>query len=274
MAARVLPCARLQDPEPVGRGLAVPAVSVPNLRVRELLLPAGTAAFVRLSWAGAPGWASPPMLLALAATVLLLWQMPARRAGPRDVAGFALALAAIALPGGLPWLALPCLAVLALPGAHLAGVLLLGLGAEGLSHGLAGQLVLVPVVAAEAWATATLANLCGTPAHPSGAAVLLPHGRVLLLLRACSVVSLFWPTLLATLALPALLHRATRPVWGPALAALGLMLLLNLLRLLAMALSPGAHAFLHTPAGEELTEITFALPLLLALVSVPPCAGR
>jgi exosortase/archaeosortase family protein len=179
------------------------------------------------------------------------------------------------MPGGLAWLALPCLALLALPGAPLAALLLLGLAAEGLSHGLAGQMLLVPVLAAEAWATAALTTLCGTPAEPSGAAVLLPQGRVLLLLRACSAFSLFWPTMLATLALPALLSGAVRPGWRAPLLALAVMLVLNLLRLLAMALSPDAHAFLHAPAGELLEEVAFALPPLLALLPVRPCnAGR
>lgn len=250
------------------------AASVAPPTAADLLWPALAATTVRLLAAGILTWPHPLVLLAAAALPLALRRLPARRADARDGALFTLALLAVAAP--LPtatWLALPCFAGIAWRGMPLAALLLAGLAADGLLRGSPGQIAFVPVVASEAWITAQLATICGTPATASGALVQLPAGQSMLVLHGCSALSLAVPTVLGALTLPLLVHGASHPTWrGPALA-LASMLALNTLRLLAMALSPGVHDWLHTDQGEILLECVFSLPPLTALLPERRCAA-
>ncbi len=250
------------------------AASLARPTAADLLWPVLAATTVRLLATGILAWPSPLVILAAAALPLALRHLPARPADMRDGGFFTLALLAVAAP--LPtatWLALPCIAAIAWRGMPLAALLLAGLAADGLLRGPLGQIAFVPVVASEAWITAQLAALCGTPATASGALVLLPAGQTMLILHGCSALSLAVPTVLGALALPLLVHGATHPTWrGPA-RALAAMLALNTLRLLAMALSPGVHDWLHTEQGAILLECVFSLPPLAVLLPERRCAA-
>ncbi len=167
--------------------------------------------------------------------------------------------------------ALVCAAALAwrsggLPGRS-AGVLLAALGGWAMKDGAWAELASAPILTAEAHLTRFLLGLGGVAAAASGNRILLSDGHSFVVLRACSFLSLAHPCAAGTYALSRLARPAAAPGWPRMAAALGLLLILNTSRLVAMAASPAAYDFLHGERGVLPTQIAWAA--IIILVAVP-----
>jgi hypothetical protein len=212
----------------------------------------------------------------LLATVALAMDLRAtahRPADRQDWAAFMLSvpLAAFRARGAALCALLP-LAAMALRGGDAAGrgaaLLLAALTAAGLSEGSVAGLIAPLVLAMEAEAVRLLLILCGLAAEASGNTVGLPElARRLVILRGCSSLAMLPPLVLAGIGLARLI-APDRPV--PAarlLGAAGIAVLLNLVRLCAMAVSPAAATFFHAPPGEALLQVAW---LAIALAAAWP----
>ena len=172
--------------------------------------------------------------------------------------------------------ALVCAGVLAwrsggVPGRS-AGVLLMALGGWAMKDGAWADLASGPILTAEAHLTRLLLALSGVGAIASGNQILLADGHSFVVLRACSFLSLAYPCAMGAYALSCLARPAAAPGWLRMAAALGLLLILNTVRLVAMAASPDAYDFLHGATGVLPTQIAWAA--IIVLVAVPPWRRR
>lgn len=149
------------------------------------------------------------------------------------------------------------------------GLLLLATGGLGLFGLLGAGMAAAPVMQAEAQLVASLLRLGGTAAEATGNLVSMPETRqALLILRGCSVLVLLPEVAVVTLALAQLL-RPGAPVWQAVGLAAVAATLLNLARLVAMALSRPVAEALHTDwglAGLQLAWTALALGATLLTV--------
>jgi exosortase/archaeosortase family protein len=222
-----------------------------------------------------PGLSAGTGLLAAGAALLALRRIPPGAiADPLDWACFAAALALAAAPpragaaAALVLLALPCLRHGA--AAQGAAVLLLAAGAVGLFDLFGSGVLAAPVMAAEARVVVALLHAAGLAAEAAGNLVALPESRhALVILRGCSALVLLPEMLVLTLALAQLLRPLPgRQGWDAVALGLGMALLLNLLRLVAMAVSVPLAETLHSDAGLAGLQLLWtALALLAALVA-------
>ncbi|TDH57996.1 hypothetical protein E2C06_34920 [Dankookia rubra] len=263
-----IPAAALDDPGAMTAALARRAAT-PGFLVTLGILAA--AANLAADGGGIPGLSAGTGLLAAGTALLTLRRMPAAAAGATDWACFAAALALAAAPpragavAALVVLALPCLRAGRADGA--AG-LLLAAGGVGLFDLLGSGLAAGPVIAAEARILVALLHAAGVAAEAAGNLVMLPEARhALLILRGCSALVLLPEMLVATLAL-SLLVRPGRPAWGAVALGMGMALLLNLARLVAMAVSVPVAEALHGDWGLAGLQLLWtALALLAALAA-------
>ena len=153
-----------------------------------------------------------------------------------------------------------------------AGVLLAALGGWAMKDGAWAELASGPVLSAEAYLTGLLLGLGGVDAAASGNRMLLADGHAFVVLRACSFLSLAYPCAVGVYALSRLVRPAEAPGWPRVVAALGLLMILNTGRLVAMAASPAAYDFLHGETGVLPTQIAWAA--IIVLVAVPSWRRR
>ncbi len=145
-----------------------------------------------------------------------------------------------------------------------AGVLLAALAGWATKDGAWAELASAPVLAAEARFTQFLLGLGGVAAEASGNRIALADGHSFVVLRGCSLLSLAYPCAVGTYALSRLARPAEVVGWRRVAAALGLVLVVNSARLVAMAASPDAYAYLHAESGALPVQVAWAAILILA----------
>ncbi len=153
-----------------------------------------------------------------------------------------------------------------------AGVLLAALGGWAMKEGAWAELASGPILTAEAHLTRFLLGLGGVAAAASGNRIVLADGHSFVVLRACSFLSLAYPCAVATYALSRLVRPAAAPGWPRVASALGLLMILNASRLVAMAASPDAYGFLHGETGVLPTQVAWAA--IIVLVAAPSWRRR
>lgn len=250
------------------RGICASLVGDASLSIGWL---AGCAALASgAHWVLASGGITPPhpmIALAIAALLADFRRMAPIAAGCREFALFGLSL----LPCLAPFrtstaLGLACAGWLATRGgARPAGVLLIALAGWALKDAVWAGFASVPLLWVETNLTAFLLSLGGAHAVADGNRILLADGGRFVMLRSCSVLALAYPCAIGVYALCRLLRPTARVGWRRILAALGLLTLVNMARLVAMAASPAAYDYLHGPQG--------ALPLQLAWAGVALAAA-
>jgi len=212
----------------------------------------------------AAGAVAPALLagagLAVVALVLDLRRIPRRVADGADAALFvtALLLAALPLRGATLAALLPLAALLlrsAGTSAHGAALLLAALAGAGLITSSGAGLVAPAILTGEAKSVALVLTGLGLDVASVGNTVFLPVlARELVILRGCSLVELLPALLILMLAFSRLMGADALLRPGVAAVAVGAAVMLNLLRLAAMAVSDGAAAFFHDTAGEILLQ--------------------
>lgn len=229
---------------------------------------------------GLDGFGAPHPMLVLAAVAIVA---DVRRLPSSDHLGgmswllFAIALLACATPfriGAAP--ALACAGLLAWRATGIAGrgagVLLVALAGWVMKDGAWAEFASSPILTAEAHLTRWLLGLGGIAASAVSNRIVLADGQSFVVLRACSVLSLAYPCAIGTYALSRLLRPAIAPGVGRIAAALGLLLVMNTARLVAMAASPGAYRYFHQDTGVLPLQIAWAT--IIVLVACPSWRRR
>jgi hypothetical protein len=187
-----------------------------------------------------------------------------------------LCVAALPLRSAVPLALLP-LAVIPLrrrdgAAGQGAALLLCGLAFAAVIEGQGGALIAPPILATEARLVGGMLGALDIPSAALGNTLALPEaGRMLVILRGCSLLAVLPPLLLAAVALARLMapERLPSPIRLCGMAALAVVI--NTLRLAATAVSDVAARFFHAPEGEALLQ---ALWLCLALAAALPVGRR
>lgn len=235
-----------------------------------LLICALLAVPLRLLGGGADWLLHPVAGLVAIALGVELHRVTRLRPGLLDLACAAATLLLLAGPAtGFTALALLPLALMAARrGRHgaIAAAMLLGLSLWAVQDGPIGQAMAGPVIAVEADIAEYLLRKIGLIAARDGATLQMVDGRSLVILRGCSVESVFLPTLLGAIAARRLAYREeTWPRLSAVLLPLVLVAVLNLGRLLVMCISADGYAAMHTSPGIEILEVAMILPIGAAL---------
>lgn len=213
---------------------------------------------------GESGFALPNPMVALAglASGVALSRIPAALPRRGDWLLFILAMLACMLPyrtGAAP--ALAAAALMARRGGGIAGraagTMLLALAGWALKDGVWAGLASSPVLWLETHIVAQIMSLLGFAAEAEGNFLELPNGHGFVVLRACSILSLAYPCALATYALSYLLRATRLPGAWRILAVLGLLLVANTARLVAMAVSPAVYTLLHDPSASAPLQLVW-----------------
>lgn len=235
-----------------------------------LLICALLAIPLRLLGGGADWLLHPVAGLVAIALGVELHRLTRARPDMLDLVCAGAALLLLAGPAtGFTALALLPLAVMAgWRGRHgaIAAAMLIGLAVWAVQQGPIGQAMAGPVIGIEVGIAEFLLRKLGLVAMRDGAMLQMVDGRSLVILRGCSVESVFLPTVLGALAARRLAYRAeTWPPLSAVLLPLGLVTFLNLARLLAMCISAAGYAAMHTSPGIEILEVGMILPIGVAL---------
>ena len=225
----------------------------------------------RLLGGGADWEVHPVAALVMIALGFELRRATEARWGFTDVFCAAAAMLLLAGPAtGFAVLALLPLAVMAARrGRHgvIAVPMLVGLALWALQDGPLGQALAGPVIAVEARLLEFVLRTLDLPAARDGATLALADGRSLVILRGCSLESVFLPTVLGALAARRLALSTER--WPPPAAVLlplALVTGLNMARLLVMCVSPEGYEALHGSLGLGVVEVAVTLPIGAALL--------
>ena len=237
-----------------------------------LLCCAATAAAAH--WVLATGTAGaalphPMVLLAILALAADLAKLPRTSVSTLDGLCFGAAMLACMLPfRSSASLAMALAGAIALRGGGVSGrsgaVVLFALAGWGLKDGVWAGFASIPVMWAESHVVALALQLCGIATTAIGNHLEMADGSDFIILRACSVLSLAYPCMVGTYALSRMVRPQSAVGPGRMALALGLLMLINTGRLVAMVISPTLYHYLHDDTGVVPLQITWGLIVLIA----------